>query len=492
MIIVKKKTTLSFYFALLLVGHPVMNNAVIDAATPPAFPVAVFPITNYGADVSAPDNAAAVQKAIDSCAAAGGGNVVVPAGTFLCGPLSMKSNCNLQLSKGAVLKLLPYGSGNGIVPGSYPNADTADSYADFIYGKKLTNVGISGQGTIEGQGADWWAAFKANSAMGRPGMVVFVGCTNIAIIGITLQNAPNVHIGIGKGSFNTTIADITINSPATSPNTDGIDTWSPDIAITQCTIACGDDNIAMDDQSRNVAIKNCTFGTGHGCSIGSFTETIDSIAVDSCTFNGTTAGIRMKTNRARGGTEQHLSYADITMTGVENPIYITSYYPSLPASPASDTAQPITATTPSWRHISLKNITIKGSTNAGILWGLPEQYITDVVFDNVQITASTGMKAYFVSGLVFKNGSSITASGGNAVTTYQASMSGVNPTTGKPVTAAALHSVNNGPTARAKAGDNRVFTASGRLVAGNVQHTAGGITIVQNGQSGKSTVVVNR
>jgi polygalacturonase len=119
------------------------------------------------------------------------------------------------------------------------------------------------------------------------------------------------------------------------------------------------------------------------------------------------------------------------MTNVPNPIYITSYYPSLPSSASSDPAQAVTSTTPNWKHIVLQNITITGSTNAGILWGLPELYISDIVFDNVKISATKGMVANFVTGAVFKNGSSITVSSGNAITTYKASITGINTTTGK-------------------------------------------------------------
>ncbi|HEY4784952.1 MAG TPA: glycosyl hydrolase family 28 protein [Bacteroidales bacterium] len=418
-----------FYIISIFAG---LAYTSIKAATLPVIPTIVFNITSYGAVSSTTvDNTGAIQQTINTCSAAGGGIVVIPAGTFLSGPISMKNNINLQISAGATLTMLPYGSGNGTVPGTYPNSGTTDDYTDFIYGKNITNIEVSGSGTIEGQGSDWWTAYKANNAISRPCMIRFDGCTNIAILGITLQNAPNVHITIGKSSSNATISGITINAPSTSPNTDGIDTWAPNIDINNCTIACGDDNIAMDSGSQNITIKHCAFGVGHGCSIGSYASGITNIKVDSCTFNGTTSGIRMKSNRTRGGVEQNLSYSNITMTGVTNPIYITSYYPSAPSSPSSDPAQAVTSTTPSWTHITLKNIIITGSSNAGILWGLPEQSISDIVLDNVKISATSGMKAYFVTGLIFKNGSSITVTG-NAITTYNASITGINLSTGKP------------------------------------------------------------
>ena len=103
------------------------------------------------------------------------------------------------------------------------------------------------------------------------------------------------------------------------------------------------------------------------------------MTVDHLTMNGTTSGIRMKSARDRGGLVHNLTYSNITMTNVQNPVFITSYYPTLPTDPTTDTAMAITATTPIWQNITIKNLTATGSTNAGILWGLPEEKISVVI-----------------------------------------------------------------------------------------------------------------
>jgi len=357
--------------------------------------------------------------------------VLLPAGTFLSGPLTMKSKINLYLASGSTLRILPYGSGNGTIAGTYPNSGVTNDYTDFIYAKNLSNIAITGSGTIDGNGTDWWTAYKANSGIARPCLIRFDGCTYVLISGIKLLNAPNVHLTIGKSGSNATLKNLTITAPSTAPNTDGIDTWSPNINIFNCNIAVGDDNIAMDSGSQNITVRNCVFGTGHGCSVGSYAANVGNIVVDSCSFTNTTSGIRLKTARDRGGLEQYFTYSNITMSGVTTPFYVTSYYPKEPTTPSADPAQAITATTPTWQHLLFKNITVTGSPNAGIFWGLPEQSISDVVFDNVSIAATTGMKAYFVSGLVFKNGSHITATSGSAVTVYTTTISGIILTTGK-------------------------------------------------------------
>ena len=159
-------------------------------------------------------------------------------------------------------------------------------------------------------------------------------------------------------------------------NTDGVDVTATGMFFCNNNIVAGDDNIAM--SGTNLYIGFSTFGVGHGCSIGSITQNgVSNVTVDHLTMNGTTSGIRMKSARDRGGLVHNLTYSNITMTNVQNPVFITSYYPTLPTDPTTDTAMAITATTPIWQNITIKNLTATGSTNGGILWGLPEEKISD-------------------------------------------------------------------------------------------------------------------
>ena len=90
-------------------------------------------------------------------------------------------------------------------------------------------------------------------------------------------------------------------------------------------------------------------------------------------MNGTTSGIRLKSARDRGGTVTDLTYSNVTMTGVATPIYITSYYPTLPTDPKADTAMPVTATTPIWQNLTIKNLTASGATRAAISGACPRR-----------------------------------------------------------------------------------------------------------------------
>jgi polygalacturonase len=386
----------------------------------PTIPAGTFDITSNGAvGNGTTDNTAAVQAALNAASAAGGGTVVVPSGTFLSGPITIGSSTRLQLSAGAILRMLPRAS--------YPSATTA-----FITSTGSTHdIEISGSGTIDGQGQDWWDAFAADSTISRPQEINLGHVTRIRITGIRLQNPPEEHIWV-KSDTNVTITGITISTLAVSgksdpKNTDGVDVTATGMFFCNNNIACGDDNIAM--SGTNLYIGYSTFGVGHGCSIGSITQNgVSSVTVDHLTMNGTTSGIRMKSARDRGGLVQNLTYSNVTMTNVQNPVYITSYYPTLPTDPTTDTAMAVTATTPHWQNITIKNLTATGSTNGGILWGLPEAPISGLVFDNVSIKAKTGMVIYHATGVSFTNGSTVTPTSGAAVTVFDAAVTGITTT----------------------------------------------------------------
>jgi polygalacturonase len=378
----------------------------------PSIPSGTFNITSYGASTGSANNATAIQNAINAASTAGGGTVQVPSGTFLSGPITMKSKVNLNLASGATLKMLAYGTWPGTTV--------------FISGSSLTDVEISGSGTIDGQGAAWWAAFAAKTITSRPQEVSLGNSTRVEITGITLINSPEEHIWV-KGDTDVTITGITINTTASNAaNTDGIDITATDAYLANDTIKAGDDNIAMG--GKYIDIENCTFGVGHGCSIGSITTGGASfITVHGCTFSGTTSGIRMKSERGRGGTVQYLAYNNNTMTSVPNPIWISSWYPANPdpSNPTTVSGGTVNSTTPIWKHIKIQNLTVSGSANGGTLYGLPEEYVSDVTFNNVKISATTGMRLYYCSSMVFSNGSSVSVSSGNPVTIYDATVTGI-------------------------------------------------------------------
>jgi polygalacturonase len=286
-----------------------------------------------------------------------------------------------------------------------------------VNGKNLTNVVISGRGTIDGAGARWWVPVRAAKLTGqpetvrRPRLVVLTGCKNVRVENVTLQNSPSFHL-VPADCEDVVITNVTIQAPADSPNTDAIDPSCRNLLITHCRLDVGDDNVAIkaghkvagrEFQDENITVTDCTFLRGHGMSIGSETRGgVKNLLVKNCTFDGTTSGIRIKTSRERGGTVEGLVYRDLTMTNVEVPINITCYYPKIPAS---DSAQPITADTPVYRDIQIINLTASGPRSAGFVVGLPEMCVSNVVFENVKLSAETGLTIRNAKGIRFKNSS---------------------------------------------------------------------------------------
>src|ERR1017187_5241595 len=362
----------------------------------------VFVVTNsiYGAiGDGLTNNAAAIQSAINDAGTNGGGTVEIPGNgtlsTYLSGPINLTNGINPQIDRGVMLQMLPRSN--------WPSASTP-----FINGSKLHDVEISGPGTIDGQGTNWWFP-KASS---RPNFINFSGCTRVLVQNVTLQNPPTFHLMLKGNNLDLTIQDITINTPFDSPNTDGMYLASTNVLIRNCSISDGDDNIEIGGSAAaaaNITVSNCTFGTGHGLSIGSLIQTqivgdvrgVHDLLVSNCTFNGTEYGIHMKSDRDRGGVVQNLTYRDITMTNVNFPIAIYGYYNTIgtpkttidftPGDAAADGPQVVTGTTPIWRNITISNMTATavGGNIDGIILGVPEMLASNITLCNVNISAST-------------------------------------------------------------------------------------------------------
>jgi polygalacturonase len=354
-------------------------------------------ITSYGAvGDGVITNTTAIQNAINAASAGGttnglsGGTVEIPAGTYLCGPINMTNNVDLQIDSGAMLQMLPYGS--------WPGTST------FINGTGLHDVEISGSGTIDGQGAAWWAAYRANNNIGRPYFINFSGtCSNILIQNVTMQNPPTFHMMLKGNNVNLTIQGITINTPGNSPNTDGMDLASIHVLIQNCSISDGDDNIEIGGSggpAADVTVTNCTFGTGHGVSLGSITSgDVSNLTVINCSFTNTDFGIRMKSDNDRGGLVQDLKYCNLTMTNVGYPIVIYSYYNEYgtpnnitPQTARNQPSTPVNPSTPIWRNIVISNLTVitpTGNNISGIIWGRPEMPVSNLTLCKVTIAAPT-------------------------------------------------------------------------------------------------------
>jgi len=356
------------------------------------------------ADGTAKDTAA-IQKAIDSCAANKGGGVVeLSGGTFLSGPISLKSNITLNIATGATLLGSP---------------DRAD-FPAFTFARLQTvqplvsavnaeNVKITGGGTIDGNGHIWWEyvrGVKDSGVLGtdhpRPMGILFDHCKHVEMNGVTVQNSGFWQI-VPNYTDDVIFRNIKILAPL-SPNTDAIDPFSSShIVIDHVFSSTGDDNVAIksgainspgpDAPSEYITITDCTFEHGHGISIGSeVAGGVHHVHVERVHFKGTDNGIRIKAARDRGNDVSDITFKDIEMDGVKNAIFITEYYPSSKAPQGDVAPAEITRLTPKFHDIHLENVHAVNSASDGIIVGLPESPVFDVTLKNVHVEGHGGME----------------------------------------------------------------------------------------------------
>jgi polygalacturonase len=374
----------------------------------------IFNITDFGA---IPDGATlctdAFRAVINTCAAAGGGTVYVPSGTFLTGPIEFKSNVSLHLDTGT---RVIFSRNKDDYPVIYSRWEGVEGqvYSPQIYGKGLENIVITGRGVFDGQGDYWWRLFREKQLeFPRPRMISFEECSNVTIEGITLLNSPSWTLNPVRCQ-NIIISQITIKNPEDSPNTDGIDPEScKNVHISNCHVDVGDDcitlksgteNISAKSPCENITITNCTMVHGHGgIVIGSeMSGDVRNVVISNCVFEGTDRGIRIKSRRGRGGVVEDIRVNNLIMKDVICPFALYMYYKC--GKGGTDKAvwdkepYPVNETTPNYRRIHFSNITATAvSAAAGFIYGLPEMPISDISFDNIFITmaenANPGMPA---------------------------------------------------------------------------------------------------
>ncbi len=361
-----------------------------------------------------------IQNAINYCNKSGGGTIRLTGGIYRTGPIRILSNITLRIDSGATLLGSPIMSDWTI--------GTTQRNLLYTTGGPFVNVRITGKGTIDGSGAPWWAAYNADKTISRPRLIYLSNITNLTIDSLSVLNSPSFHI-VPNTCRNVVIDHITINTIKTSPNTDGIDpSQCYNVLITNCSISTGDDNIAIKaggnvglGGTQDITVTNCTFGAGHGLSIGSETfGGYNNLRVSGCTFKNTTNGIRIKSSIGNGGMVSNTYYSNITMTGVTNPIVVDWNYAA-----AVTTIPP---KVPAGTNIYFNNLNITGSANAGIFNGVASSPIQNVVITNSNISGKKVMTMNYVSGVTFKNvivNNAVAKFGTNVTTATAGSVTGI-------------------------------------------------------------------
>ena len=320
--------------------RPAAAQDEITAALP-VIPDAKFNLMDYGAVGDGKTlNTDAFKSAVAAIAKAGGGRLIVPAGTFKTLPFVLTSHMDLHLDAGAIIKAPDTFEAYGIPD---PNkAQPAQPGARGGFGRVAplipcpagtTDLAITGSGTIDGSGAMFWmwsdkAARRyppGRAVVARPVLVSLNGVQRLHVDGITLTNSPMFHL-VPRGQ-DITIENLRIVAPSDAPNTDAMDPGGQRIVIRNCEIDTGDDNVALQSGSHDVLIEDLTCLHGHGISIGSPTRNgLSHVIVRRCTFDGTDNGLRIKSYRGNGGEVHDIRYSDIVMKNVRRPFDINMRY----------------------------------------------------------------------------------------------------------------------------------------------------------------------
>jgi polygalacturonase len=396
---------------------------------------AVCNVAEYGAkgDGKTKDTAA-IAKAVDACVKAGGGTVLLPPGRYLTGAITLKSNLTLEVEAGATILGSPD-------PADYPLRDSpwagdghtggsGKTISSLIYAEDAENVTIRGRGTIDGQGENWWRrmgwpnrprrgeqptpeqqAELAKLANGRPRMIEVVRCKFVVVEQLHLINSAVWTIHPYLSEF-VRVDGVTIQNPVPSPNTDGINPESSrNVQILNSRIDVGDDCVTlksgMNEAGRklgkpdeNITITNCVMMRGHGgVVIGSeMSGGVRNVVVSNCVFQGTDVGIRVKSQRGRGGVVEGLAASNIVMENVRSAFTITTFYQG---QDKPGDVFPVDEGTPTFRDFVFNNIIARGSETAGQVTGLKERAVENITFNNVQIQAKTGMTCTNAKGIRF-------------------------------------------------------------------------------------------
>ncbi|MDR2937057.1 MAG: glycoside hydrolase family 28 protein [Rikenellaceae bacterium] len=385
-------------------------------------------------------NTDAFARAMESLSSQGGGTLVVPAGVWYTGPITVSSNVNLHLDKGALVLFNPELD-------LYPIIDTwfegweSKRCTSPINARGAENIAITGEGAFDGSGHMWrgvgrdrvnsleWAWLglqggtiendryvpNGNRTRIRPVMVSLIECKNVLLEDVLVQNSPNwtIHPLFCE---NLIIDGLTVRNPSWAANGDGLDIEScKNVIVVDCTLDVGDDGVCIksgkDKQGRdrgrpteNVLVDNCTVFKAHGgFVVGSeMSGGVRNVSVTNCKFLGTDVGLRFKSRRGRGGVVENIYASNLSMVDLATEaVLFDLYYVGMsaaevlaagiePGDKDTDPIPAVTEETPAFRNIYIKDVSCRNAYRAFYFNGLPEMNITNVNLENCSITAVYG------------------------------------------------------------------------------------------------------
>lgn len=292
----------------------------------------------------------ALQAALDTCHAGGGGRVAVPAGRHLLrGPLTLRSRVELHLPAGAELAFS--GEPADFLPPVFQRWEGCEvqSHAPLISARDAHDIALTGAGVIDGGGSRAFTAWQplqgpdqarlralardgvpvADRVFGagtrlRPSMFQPIGCERVLLAGVTLRDSP---FWVIHPTYCRTVIVRGVTVDSLNHNNDGCDPDScEDVLVEGCTFRTGDDGVAIKsgrDQdawrvgrpTRRVLIRDCTLSSRiNGLCIGSeMSGRVSEVFIEDCRIAEAASALYLKGNRDRGGAIEDIRMRRITV-----------------------------------------------------------------------------------------------------------------------------------------------------------------------------------
>ncbi len=370
-----------------------------------------------------------IQEAIDKCHNEGGGQVIIPPGTYITGTLFLKSHVHLHLMPGSVLS------------GSLDTADYwhAGEKHGILYAEDQTNLTISGRGTIQGNGIHFHDSTKNHlyfefnrevirqeenymkegvfftdgpiAKKSRPGMCIkLFFCQNVKILDVVIKDTPSWAIRLGNCD-DVEVRGITIYNHLLIPNSDGIHTTvSRNVRISDCDIRAGDDAIIVTGFPQKINVHGELEGQDDPHTFGNHTQKAENITVTNCMLQSISSGIRIgygarnmrnctfqniviyDSNRGIGvftrdeGSVENILFSDIIIeTSLHNGQWWGNSEPIHISAINQNKDRPLGTI----QNIQFENIIARGEQGI-IVYGAEPDKIKDISFKNVQLTIVDG------------------------------------------------------------------------------------------------------
>jgi polygalacturonase len=393
----------------------------------------IFSVNDYGAvSDTVTVNSSAIQKAIDDCAAKGGGTVTFRPGTYVTGSIFLKSNVHVRIDNDVLI----LGSQNF---DDYPEIATRIAGIETTWPAALINIidaknaAVTGTGIVNARGKfcwdKYWAMRKEYDTKDlrwvvdydarRVRTLLVQRSSDITVKGVTFKNAGFWTVQL-LYSHHLTVDAVVIknNEDGSGPSTDGIDVDSSSwVLIENCDIDCNDDNFCLKSgrdwdglrvniPTEYVVIRKCIARRGAGLvTLGSETSgSIRHILATDLYAKHTDNGLRLKSATTRGGIIENIYFFNSALDSVNNvfqfnlnwyPAYSYSelpkgyVYDSVPAhwKALLQRVTPAEKGIPAARNFYISNIKATNAKNAFVASGLEQSTLKNFNFSNSLIEA---------------------------------------------------------------------------------------------------------